>query len=113
MHSSFYNFFSHYPATTAISTLSLHDALPIYRRGGNHDEAVSAKDCAVGHARCASFWRCVVLKEQLHGETEQDRLLRSEEHTSELQSLTNLVCRLLLEKKKKINLVSATRRQHK
>src|SRR5438046_8136878 len=29
--------------------------------------------------------------------------LRSEEHTSELQSLTNLVCRLLLEKKKKIN----------
>src|SRR5438093_2428229 len=75
MHSSFYNFFSHYPATTAISTLSLHDALPIYRRGGNHDEAVSAKDCAVGHARCASFWRCVVLEEQLHGETEQDRLL--------------------------------------
>src|SRR5947208_12337699 len=46
-----------------------------HRRGGNHDEAVSAKDCAVGHARCASFWRCVVLEEQLHGETEQDRLL--------------------------------------
>src|SRR5438046_9182212 len=32
-----------------------------------------------------------------------DRDLRSEEHTSELQSLTNLVCRLLLEKKKKKN----------
>src|SRR5438093_5243127 len=33
-----------------------------------------------------------------------DRLVRSEEHTSELQSLTNLVCRLLLEKKKKKNI---------
>src|SRR5258706_10427811 len=36
-------------------------------------------------------------------ETIVNRALRSEEHTSELQSLTNLVCRLLLEKKKKYN----------
>src|SRR5438046_3759228 len=34
------------------------------------------------------------------GATDSERILRSEEHTSELQSLTNLVCRLLLEKKK-------------
>jgi hypothetical protein len=37
---------------------------------GNDDEAVSAKDCAVGHARCASFRRRVLLEEQHHGETE-------------------------------------------
>src|SRR5258706_11186472 len=36
-----------------------------------------------------------------HGTKDEQRSVRSEEHTSELQSLTNLVCRLLLEKKKK------------
>src|SRR5437016_12064245 len=40
------------------------------------------------------------VKKKILGENAED-LLRSEEHTSELQSLTNLVCRLLLEKKKK------------
>src|SRR5438093_2709390 len=47
-------------------------------------------------------WEAVLLAD-LHLRTEVDRQrnrLRSEEHTSELQSLTNLVCRLLLEKKK-------------
>src|SRR5438093_7778219 len=47
--------------------------------------------------------REVSLAAELGGEVEPRRLLRSEEHTSELQSLTNLVCRLLLEKKKKQN----------
>src|ERR1019366_10610059 len=67
-------FFFNDPATTEIYTLSLHDALPISIRG---------RLCC---------WRWL-----------WDRRLspRSEEHTSELQSLTNLVCRLLLEKKKK------------
>src|SRR5438093_8615715 len=37
---------------------------------------------------------------------------RSEEHTSELQSLTNLVCRLLLEKKKKYSLLHITSKSH-
>src|SRR5215213_8033311 len=40
------------------------------------------------------------------------RPIRSEEHTSELQSLTNLVCRLLLEKKKQANLPRLHQRQH-
>src|SRR5258706_7129192 len=46
-------------------------------------------------------WRCVAkrLTTRAHIGTEFDESLRSEEHTSELQSLTNLVCRLLLEKK--------------
>src|SRR5437016_7036506 len=39
-------------------------------------------------------------------------MVRSEEHTSELQSLTNLVCRLLLEKKKKKKKTATKRRQH-
>src|SRR2546427_8341737 len=76
-------FFFNDTATTEIYTLSLHDALPISRaalrakrrgldRGGNGGVDVPV--------RCAR---------------------RSEEHTSELQSQSNLVCRLLLEKKKK------------
>src|SRR2546430_3352101 len=78
-------FFFNDTATTEIYTLSLHDALPISRRrtgargghpGGRHrgDEAAPP---------------------------DRSRRRRSEEHTSELQSQSNLVCRLLLEKKKK------------
>src|SRR5256885_14158331 len=69
-------FFFNDTATTEIYTLSLHDALPISggRRGWRGRGGKLPRDC---------------LKE------------RSEEHTSELQSPCNLVCRLLLEKKKK------------
>src|SRR5947199_3763898 len=69
-------------ATTEIYTLSLHDALPI-SVGGSH-RGVPARD---RH------------RPDLRRGLEQSR--RSEEHTSELQSLRHLVCRLLLEKKKK------------
>src|SRR5256885_1674829 len=75
-------FFFNDTATTEIYTLSLHDALPILRRRGGPRVPRSSRrlDRWTGH-----------------------RLgpLRSEEHTSELQSPCNLVCRLLLEKKKK------------
>src|SRR5574341_145428 len=74
---SFFFFFND-TATTEIYTLSLHDALPIL---------VGERDKVFNHLR----------RERL----EQRQDLRSEEHTSELQSPTNLVCRLLLEKKKK------------
>src|SRR5256885_12560715 len=73
-------FFFNDTATTEIYTLSLHDALPIFiawRRG------VGVHPGARGQGRCKTS--CP------H---------RSEEHTSELQSPCNLVCRLLLEKKK-------------
>src|SRR5258706_3922435 len=73
-------FFFNDTATTEIYTLSLHDALPICspRLPGRRDPKPRAASRGPG-----SRWR-----------------RRSEEHTSELQSLTNLVCRLLLEKKK-------------
>src|SRR5262249_60540585 len=70
-------FFFNDTATTEIYTLSLHDALPIYGR-------THRTDAGPRHQRRAR---------------RRDRS-RSEEHTSELQSLTNLVCRLLLEKKR-------------
>src|SRR5256885_11255331 len=79
-------FFFNDTATTEIYTLSLHDALPIsgsdaaaMRRPRRRTHGVN-----VGHVRVGAG--------------------RSEEHTSELQSPCNLVCRLLLEKKKKTNI---------
>src|SRR2546430_13132941 len=76
----FYFFFFNDTATTEIYTLSLHDALPISRRHA-HRRDVCHRTAPAGGAR--------------RGRP------RSEEHTSELQSQSNLVCRLLLEKKKK------------
>src|SRR3989454_2231001 len=74
-------FFFNDTATTEIYTLSLHDALPISRWQGAG---------VVGPARD------LVTPRVGH----EDLVARSEEHTSELQSPCNLVCRLLLEKKK-------------
>src|SRR2546423_12592149 len=82
-------FFFNDTATTEIYTLSLHDALPIStpsakaRRSG----VVSTSD---------STRRC----RRRRMSRSQSTSSRSEEHTSELQSLAYLVCRLLLEKKK-------------
>src|SRR5436190_15488743 len=73
----FFFFFFNDTATTEIYTLSLHDALPIY-------------------TIYRSLLRCFGRERYLLGHE-----MRSEEHTSELQSHSDLVCRLLLEKKKK------------
>src|SRR5262245_66680578 len=70
-------FFFNDTATTEIYTLSLHDALPIALSHGDV-MAILYTSGTTGHPKG-----------------------RSEEHTSELQSLRHLVCRLLLEKKKK------------
>src|SRR5260370_34227416 len=79
-------FFFNDTATTEIYTLSLHDALPIWP--GDGASALSPRPLL----RSAFFaWDCSVPGFES----------RSEEHTSELQSHLNLVCRLLLEKKKK------------
>src|SRR5437867_7267112 len=75
-------FFFNDPATTGIYTLSLHDTLPISRQ----DPGRLGIDEDLARARDA-----------------RQRDGRSEEHTSELQSPYDLVCRLLLEKKKKTN----------
>src|SRR5262249_60889004 len=88
-------------ATTDIYTLSLHDALPISqtRRARCARHALSQVQTGVQGT--------VGLLGELLPEVGLDRRAnpRSEEHTSELQSLTNLVCRLLLEKKKKTKLI--------
>src|SRR5262249_57199538 len=83
------------PPTPETSPLSLHDALPIYGDGA-HRGAPPRRRYRVGRLRDAHD------AAGLEGVGRRDRRhhVRSEEHTSELQSLTNLVCRLLLEKKK-------------
>src|SRR5215813_15506002 len=79
-------FFFNDTATTEIYTLSLHDALPIRPRCFRTASGPMTSTCAPQPASCSAT---------ISG-------IRSEEHTSELQSRPHLVCRLLLEKKKKI-----------
>src|SRR6266496_6780945 len=83
----FYFFFFNDTATTEIYTLSLHDALPI---------STTVPAASPGHER--------TVLPRIAGPRPagpRRRWSRSEEHTSELQSRRDLVCRLLLEKKKK------------
>src|SRR2546428_10393317 len=89
----FFFFFFNDTATTEIYTLSLHDALPIFRP--DRLPQFIANDIDAG-GLCSS----------LDGNAQHDE--RSEEHTSELQSRSDLVCRLLLEKKKKENNILET-----
>src|SRR5438270_13230874 len=72
-------FFFNDPATPEIYTLSLHDALPISKAPPTSPAATTAPEASTPSLGASP---------------------RSEEHTSELQSQSNLVCRLLLEKKK-------------
>src|SRR5256885_12522496 len=91
-------FFFNDTATTEIYTLSLHDALPIYFSATSGLESFNAS--------AAKRW-------SMRGESPRNDFAstnwesRSEEHTSELQSPCNLVCRLLLEKKKKCQSTSS------
>src|SRR2546430_5724846 len=84
-------FFFNDTATTEIYTLSLHDALPIYP---------NVRQCPMLrlHRRSGRRPGCDKAGSPSRQTLADDR---SEEHTSELQSQSNLVCRLLLEKKKK------------
>src|SRR5690606_41785145 len=95
-------------ATTDISTLSLHDALPIYS-GPREARAPRSNQLRVGsdagsiRDRYGSRrWPGHVERAMAGRFCGRYREDRSEEHTSELQSRENLVCRLLLEKKKQI-----------
>src|SRR2546427_11875155 len=83
----FFFFFFNDTATTEIYTLSLHDALPIYQGSG---------------PLVQEFLSTANGRQEADRNPSQPRSDRSEEHTSELQSQSNLVCRLLLEKKKQI-----------
>src|SRR5947199_3698328 len=89
-------FFFNDTPTTEIYTLSLHDALPICTittSSTNRDRTGPPTRA------CVVLPRACVPTRRTSGKTTQ--ALRSEEHTSELQSFRHLVCRLLLEKKKK------------
>src|SRR5437588_7761103 len=81
-HASTFFFFFNDTATTEIYTLSLHDALPIWERWSATTVIPSTAPRTSARPSCCAA-------------------SRSEEHTSELQSHSDLVCRLLLEKKKK------------
>src|SRR5688572_32733190 len=94
-------FFFNDTATTEIYTLSLHDALPI---SGDPDQM--EQELEVLAARLSEPMDDDEMTEVLEAYNAglarlDEYLARSEEHTSELQSQSNLVCRLLLEKKKK------------
>src|SRR4051812_49762360 len=91
-------FFFNDPAPPEIYTLSLHDALPILATLRISNSA-SARSSNVSPMPISTP---VVIG---IGETFEERADRSEEHTSELQSHVNLVCRLLLEKKKNIEFI--------
>src|SRR5438105_15568653 len=77
------------PRPSASSALSLHDALPIF--GGTPEKPAAITDKEANQ----------ILRRVEEGvDKPRPKVLRSEEHTSELQSRVELVCRLLLEKKK-------------
>src|SRR5690625_6131985 len=90
-------FYVHDAAPSETHTLSLHDALPIL--------GAASVDFQVGTGRMPMQRAGAQGPEKPpQMNEEQTRQLRSEEHTSELQSRGHLVCRLLLEKKKQIHL---------
>src|SRR3712207_7340549 len=88
-------FFFNDTATTEIYTLSLHDALPILDLNSDRQRPESPHRARVDPQELGDIGREVHLL-AVHREDD----IRSEEHTSELQSRQYLVCRLLLEKKK-------------
>src|SRR5688572_32307716 len=95
--SSIFFFFFNATATTEIYTLSLHDALPIWLdQNGDSFTATGMPTLALTSRTSASVSSSISAPLR-----PRSPRARSEEHTSELQSQSNLVCRLLLEKKKK------------
>src|SRR2546422_11658490 len=97
---SFFFFFND-TATTEIYTLSLHDALPI--SSGIATMAVRGVISSfTGRSAKASTPDTTTISSAEASASADEMVVRSEEHTSELQSRLHLVCRLLLEKKKKL-----------
>src|SRR2546421_7345772 len=100
----FFFFFFNDTATTEIYTLSLHDALPILGQDQSTEKQLSLiaiTDTDLNDDNSGSENTSILLQ--------STRDARSEEHTSELQSRSDIVCRLLLEKKKKNTIITLTR----
>src|SRR3712207_7769678 len=105
-------FFFNDTATTEIYTLSLHDALPIFKEERHRMEVswwelerLRLSELEPEGAEPRSGTGELTPREKVWWRTVTERPWRSEEHTSELQSRQYLVCRLLLEKKKEHMLV--------
>src|SRR3712207_8526329 len=95
-------FFFNDTATTEIYTLSLHDALPISRPVRTEPRSSRATDRALSiRSSASSRVSSITGLPSIGRRPVPEATDRSEEHTSELQSRQYLVCRLLLEKKKK------------
>src|SRR3712207_9399645 len=92
-------FFFNDTATTEIYTLSLHDALPISRDFA--ERILPSRSTARPQRRRSGTVPVAPPPAKRALTSRKGAFLRSEEHTSELQSRQYLVCRLLLEKKKK------------
>src|SRR2546426_3048385 len=92
-------FFFNDTATTEIYTLSLHDALPILWWRSSAVTTAAPPGGSTARASCSGRHR----RRPGSGPAAVPSRTRSEEHTSELQSPCNLVCRLLLEKKKTVD----------
>src|SRR5207248_8272581 len=90
-------FFFNDPTTTEIYTLSLHDALPISHDKNGRQIAAFLQE----HPSVEKVYYPGLPSHPQHELAKRQQSGRSEEHTSELQSPYDLVCRLLLEKKKK------------
>src|SRR5205085_10535247 len=107
-----YRIFFNDTPNTAIHTLSLHDALPISQNFTYSAMRKQVED-SLKHLQLDQLFleqlHCIPTEEMRSGKVfdhlrklkDEKLIQRSEEHTSELQSQSNLVCRLLLEKKKK------------
>src|SRR5690349_24263891 len=94
--------FFHDTATTEFYTLSLHNALPISATEADKRYAAAAAKLSAARSKAAEKLNKAVNAELAPLKLERAKFMtqRSEEHTSELQSRRDLVCRLLLEKKK-------------
>src|SRR5690606_41124999 len=106
------SFFFNDTSPTQIYTLSLHDALPIFGndkkmrdllvRQGTHIQPKTVTEPSQ-RGEILKNLSLILMNKENYSEAEQYITKRSEEHTSELQSRENIVCRLLLEKKKNRN----------
>src|SRR5438105_15237987 len=94
-------FFFNYPATTEIYTLSLHDALPICTSSLSRAPLAIQRFNQMRASQPHRTVRSIFIASSRKRRRARVLKNRSEEHTSELQSRVDLVCRLLLEKKKK------------
>src|SRR2546426_3816800 len=92
-----------FPYTTLFRSLAHRD------EWAGRCQAAAAGACAVSRKRCLPG--AGAIRKRRRGVRDRARRCRSEEHTSELQSPCNLVCRLLLEKKKKNNKKNALERR--